>query len=59
MEDNIVSLTQHDYYGSLLQNDTYIACIELLAFSVGMGEEEGEKLEFKVLGRNVENCYYI
>ena len=39
MKGNIVSLIQHDYYGSqhdyygnLLQNNTYIACIELLAF---------------------------
>ena len=39
MEGNIVSLTQHDYYGSLLHNDTHIACIELLAFSVGIDGE--------------------
>ena len=43
MEDNTVSLTQHDYYGSLLQNYTYITCIELLAFSVGMDREGGRK----------------
>ena len=43
MEENTISLTQHDYYGSLLQNCTYIAYIELLAFSmVGMGGE-GER----------------
>ena len=40
MEGNIVSLTQHEYYGSLLQYYIYIAYIELLAFSVGMGGEE-------------------
>ena len=39
MEGNIVSLTQHDYYGSYLQSYTYIAYIELLAFSVGVGGE--------------------
>ena len=43
MEGNMVSLTQHDSYGSLVQNDTYIACIELLAFSVGMGKEGGRE----------------
>ena len=43
MEGNIVSLTQHDYYGSLLKNYTYIAYIELLAFSVGMGGERGRE----------------
>ena len=40
MEGNIVSLIQHDCYGSLLQKThIYIACIELLVFSVGMGGE--------------------
>ena len=43
MEGNIVSLTQHDYYGSHLQNYTYIAYIEFLAFSVRMGGEGGRK----------------
>ena len=44
MEGNIVSVTQHDYYGSHLQNYTYITYIELLAFSVGMGGEERGKV---------------
>ena len=43
MEGNIVSLSQHDYYGSLLHNYTYTAYIELLAFSVGMGGNGGKK----------------
>ena len=38
MEGNIVSLTQHDYYGSHLQNYIDIAYIELLAFPKGMGK---------------------
>ena len=43
--ENIVSLTQHDYYGSRLQNQTYIAYIELLAFSEGwVGREEGKEV---------------
>ena len=41
MEGNIVNLTQHDFYGSLLHNYTYITYIELLAFSVGMNKEGG------------------
>ena len=60
MEGN--SLTQHDYYGSHLQNYTDMACIELLAFSVGRrgeGVRDREKLEFKVLETNVEKCYCI
>ena len=40
MEGNIVSLTQHDYYGSHLQNYTDLAYIELLAFQrEGVGRE--------------------
>ena len=59
MEGNIVSLTQHDYYGSHLQNYTYIAYVELLAFSCGdgWGGRKGEKLELKILGTNIENCF--
>ena len=37
MEGNIVSLSQHDYYGSHLQNYTDMAYTELLAFPKGMG----------------------
>ena len=44
MEGNVVGLIQYDYYGSLLQNDTYIACIELFDFSVGMGREGGREV---------------
>ena len=47
MEGNIVSLTQHNYYGSLLQNDTYIACIELLDFLMGMRRERGWNSKYK------------
>ena len=43
MEGNTVSLSQHDFYGSLLHNYTYMAYIELLAFSMGMGGEERRK----------------
>ena len=43
MEGNIVSLTQHDYYGSHLQNYTDMAYIELLAFSMGIGGEGRRK----------------
>ena len=43
MEGNIVSLSQHDYYGSLQQHYTYIAYIELLAFPKGMGGDGGMK----------------
>ena len=43
MEGNIVSLTQHDYYGSHLQNYTDMAYIELLAFPKGMCGERGRK----------------
>ena len=43
MEGNVVSLTQHDYYGSHLQNYTDMAYIELLAFPKGMGGEGGRK----------------
>ena len=40
MEGNIVSLTQHDYYGSHLQDYTDMAYIELLAFQrEGVGRE--------------------
>ena len=41
MEGNIVSLTQHDYYGSHLQNYTDIAYIELLASQREGGGREG------------------
>ena len=43
MEGNIVSLIQHDYYGSPLQNYRNMAYIELLAFPKGMGGEGGRK----------------
>ena len=43
LERNIVSLTQHDYYGSYLQDYTYIAYIQLLAFSVWMSGKGGRK----------------
>ena len=43
MEGNIVSLTQHDCYGSHLQNYTDMAYIELLAFPKGMSGEGGMK----------------
>ena len=60
MEGNIVSLSEHGYNGSLLLNYTCLAYIELLAFTVGMCREGGrEKLELKVLGTNVENCFCI
>ena len=35
MEGNIVSLSQHDYYGSLLHNYTGMAYVKLIVFSVG------------------------
>ena len=41
MEGNIVSITQHDYYGSHLQNYTDMACIELLAFEKEWMGREG------------------
>ena len=45
MEGNIVSLTQHDYYGSHLQNYTDLAYIELLAFQrEGMGRKGGKEV---------------
>ena len=43
MNENIVSLTQHYYYGSHLQNYTDMAYIELLAFPMGMGGEGRRK----------------
>ena len=43
MEGNIVSLIQHNYYGSHLQNYTDMAYIELLAFPKGMDGEGGMK----------------
>ena len=43
MEGNIVSVTQHDYHGSHLQNYTSITYIELFAFSVGMAGEGGRE----------------
>ena len=55
MEGNVVSLTQHDCYGSHLQNYTDMVYIELTAFPKGMGGEGG-KLELKVLGTTVEYC---
>ena len=45
MEGNIVSLIQHDYYGSHLQNYTDLAYIELLAFQrEGVGREGGREV---------------
>ena len=45
MEGNMVSLIQHDYYGSHLQNYTDLAYIELLAFQrEGMGREGGKEV---------------
>ena len=45
MEGNIVSLIQHDYYGSHLQNYTDLAYVELLAFQrEGVGREGGRKV---------------
>ena len=43
MEGIIVSHTQHDYYGSHLQNYTDMAYVELLAFPKGMCVEGGMK----------------
>ena len=57
MEGNIVSLSQHDYYGSLLQDYTCMTYIELFAFSVGIGGRKGEKLELKVLEVNTKNGF--
>ena len=61
MEGNIVSLTQHNYYGGHLQNYTDMAYIELLAFPVGMGGKGGRKRSWnsKVLGTTVEYCSCI
>ena len=45
MQGNVVSLTQHDYYGSHLQNYTDMAYIELLAFQrEGVGREGGREV---------------
>ena len=41
MKGNIVSLIQHDYYGSHLQKYTDMAYIELLAFPKAMSGEGG------------------
>ena len=43
MKGNIVSLSQYDFYRSLLHNYTCITYIELLAFSVGIGGEGGRE----------------
>ena len=39
MEGKRVNLSQHDYYGSVLHNYTCITHIELLAFSMRVGED--------------------
>ena len=45
MEGNIVSLIQHDYYGSHLQNYIDLAYIESLAFQrEGVGREGGKEV---------------
>ena len=54
IEANIVSLTQHDYYGSHLQNYIDMTYIELLAFPKGMDGEGGMKRSWKSKFRN--NC---
>ena len=60
MKENIVSLLQHDCYGSVLHDYTCITLIDLLAFSVGVGGEGvRESLELKVLKMNVKNYFYI
>ena len=62
MEGNIISFSQHDYYGSVLHDYTFITCIELFAFSMrvrGEGGREGENLELKVLKMNVKNCFFM
>ena len=56
MEGNIVSLSQHVYYGSVLHNCTFITYIELLALlnEGRWGGKKGENLELKSLKTNVK-----
>ena len=51
MEGNIVSLTQHNYYGSHLQNYT-----DMPSKGNGWGGRDEEKLELNVLGTTVKYC---
>ena len=43
IEGNMVSLSQHGCYGSVLHDYTCITYIKLLAFSVVSGGEEGRE----------------
>ena len=42
-EGNMVSLSQHNYYGSVLHGYTFMTHIELLVLSMWMGKEGGRK----------------
>ena len=60
MEGNIVSLIQHNYYGSYLQNYTDLAYIELLALQrEGVGREGGKEVGTQSFKNNCQVLFLL